>query len=75
MESSEKMKGKCSDVCHPDATGVSLWSMETVALPNIQRELTLSFGTKLPRERGKCSVKYKEHLYCLASELAFLAMR
>jgi hypothetical protein len=34
---------------------VSSWSnrfvvdtMETVALPNIQRELTLSFGTKLP---------------------------
>jgi hypothetical protein len=25
--------------------------------------------------RGKCSGKYKGNLYCLASELAFLAMR
>jgi hypothetical protein len=27
---------------------VSLCAMETIALPNIQRELALSFGTKLP---------------------------
>jgi hypothetical protein len=39
-KSSEKKKDRCSDVCRSDATGVSLCTMETVALPNIKREPT-----------------------------------
>jgi hypothetical protein len=43
----------CSDICRPRATCVSLSTMETIALPNIQRELMFSFGTKLPCEGGE----------------------
>jgi hypothetical protein len=59
----------------PTTTQLSLNTVGAVALPNIRRELTLSFGMKLPREGRKCSEQYKENLYCLTSELAFLAMR
>jgi hypothetical protein len=58
-------------VCRPGATGVSLCTMETVALPNIQRELTPSFGAKLPWEGGSVADSIRGNLYCLARELAF----
>jgi hypothetical protein len=48
----EKKACMCSDMCRPGATGVSLCTMETVALLNIQRELTLSFGRSFP-EKGE----------------------
>jgi hypothetical protein len=74
-KSSEKKKGMCSYVCRPGATGVSLCTMETVGLPNIQRELKSSFGTKLPEKGGSVADSTRGNLYCLASELAFLVMR
>jgi hypothetical protein len=55
----------------PRKTRLSLSTVGAVALPNIRRGLTLSFGTKLPIEARKCSEQYKGNLYCLASELAF----
>jgi hypothetical protein len=53
MEVVSKEESMCSDVCRPGATGVLLCIMETIELLNIQGELTLSFGTKLPREEEK----------------------
>jgi hypothetical protein len=38
--------------------------VDTIAVPDIQRELALSF-----LERGKCSRRYKGNMYYLASEL------
>jgi hypothetical protein len=43
-----RKEGMCSDVCRPGALGLWLCTVSAVALPNIQRELTYSFGTKLP---------------------------
>jgi hypothetical protein len=73
-KSSEKNKGMCWDVCRPGAKGVSLCMMETVALPNIQGELTLSFGTKFPWDGGSVTDSIRRNLNCLARQLAFLVM-
>jgi hypothetical protein len=39
------------------------------------RELASSLGTKLPQEGGSVADSIRGNLYCLARELAFLAMR
>jgi hypothetical protein len=44
-------------------------------MPNIQRELMSMFGAKLPREGEGVAGSIRGNLYCLARELAFLAMR
>jgi hypothetical protein len=58
--------------------GLSLCTVKTVnvqtLVPNIQRELMLRFGAKLPRG-GKFSPLHKPNLYCLDIDLGFLAMR
>jgi hypothetical protein len=59
----------------PKTTGLSLCTVDTVAVPNMQRELTLSLQAKLPWE-GKCSEQYEENLYYMVTiELTCLAMR
>jgi hypothetical protein len=69
--SSGKKKGLCSDVIESGSDRFSLSMVETVAASNIQRELVLSFGIKLPKEEVKCSGQYKGDLYCLVRELDF----
>jgi hypothetical protein len=58
----EERHDMCSDVCPPGATGVLLCTMETVTLPNIQSERTLSLG-KLPWEGGVCVADSKNITY------------
>jgi hypothetical protein len=43
--------------------------------PDIEIELALGCGTKLPLEGGSVGVSVRGYLYCLTKELAFLAMQ
>jgi hypothetical protein len=48
-----------SDECRPGATVVLLCTIETVAEPNIQRELTLRLGRSFPEKGGNVAVSIK----------------